>query len=230
MNTNYNLLVAAFGAALILSAGSARSAALVDPSFFGQPNTTYQQWDGFTSPAGPNPPTSVNNPNGTPNWFDTTAATDGAFAIGAPPAAHIYSFSGALNLQADIPAPTLTGPATTTLILQAEVLGAPLDQNFFGVSYAGLAGAPIPPSHITEVDQGSSGSGFGGGDFYYQVQWDGLPAASSYAVAYSPNDVSSSQLSARIDTLTVVPEPVSLGILATSAAALFLHRRRGDKA
>src|SRR5262245_7749080 len=124
-------------AAVLGSGHSATAAPLVNPSFFGQPNTTYQEWDGFTSPAGPNPATIVSNIYGTPNWLDTTASTDGAFNIGPAPNAHIYSFGGVLNLQATIPAPTLSTGATTTLVLQAEVLGSPLDQTLFGVTYSG---------------------------------------------------------------------------------------------
>lgn len=185
---------------------SARAATLVDPSFFGQPNTTYQEWDGFSSPTSPNPATHVNNPYGTPDWFDRTAASDGAFFIGTPPAAHIYSFSGVLNLQATIPNPTLSVGSTTTIIFQAEVLGSPLSQSLFGVSYAGLIGNPLQPAHITEINEGSASSPFGnGGNFYYLIEWDNVPAAASYALTYSASDTSSSQISVRIDTVTTTP-------------------------
>ncbi|HVU86663.1 MAG TPA: dockerin type I domain-containing protein [Pirellulales bacterium] len=190
----------------------ARAATLVNPSFFGQANTTYQEWDGFTSPTGPNPATSVNNAYGTPNWLDTTAATDGAFIIGPPPGSHVYSFSGILNLQATIPNPTLSAGATTTIVFQAEVLGSPLDQALFGVSFAGLSGDALLPAHITETNEGSASSPFGtGGDYYYLVEWDNVPAAASYTLAYSASGTSSSQVSARIDTLTTAPTIVLAG-------------------
>jgi len=201
--------VAIISIAVGLVGNSAEAVPLVNPSFFGQPNTTYQEWDGFTSPTGPNPATHVNNPYGTPNWLDTTATTDGAFIIGPPPSSHIYSFGGVLNLLVTVPTPTLSAGATTTLVLQAEVLGSPLSHSLFGVSYAGLVGDPILPTHITEVNEGELSGGFGGADYYYLVEWDSLPAAASYSVTYSPGETSSSQYSARVDTLTVAP-PVTL--------------------
>ena len=203
------LFSAVGGFSVILAGSSVYGVALVNPAFFGQPNTTYQEWDGFTSPTGPNPATHVDNPYGTPNWLDTTAASDGAFSIGTPPAAHIYSFGGILNLQVTVPTPTLSAGATTTLVLQAEVFGSPLSPALFGVSYAGLVGNPILPTHITEVNEGTLSGGFGGTDYYYLVEWNNLPAAASYSVNYSPGDTSSSQLSARVDTLTTAP-PASL--------------------
>ena len=81
----HNVAVTACAAAAIAMGASARAATLVNPSFFGQANTTYQEWDGFSSPTSPNAATHVNNVYGTPDWFDTTAANDGAFFIGAPP-------------------------------------------------------------------------------------------------------------------------------------------------
>ncbi|HEY4313398.1 MAG TPA: dockerin type I domain-containing protein [Pirellulales bacterium] len=195
----------ALATAFIVAGARASAVPLVNPSFFGQANTTYQEWDGFTSPTGPNPATHVNNPYGTPTWVDTTANTDDAFIIGTPPAAHIYSFDAILNLQATVPAPTLSSGATTTIVFQAEVLGSALDQTLFGVSLAGLMGSPLQPTQITQVDEGVASGGFGGGDFYYRVEWDNVPAASSYTLTYVAGDTSSSQVSARIDTLTTVP-------------------------
>jgi hypothetical protein len=211
-------------------ANTVQAATFVNPSFFGQANTTFQEWDGFTSPAGPNPPTSVSNDYGNPNWFDITNATDGAFAIGKAPNAHIYSFSGTLNLQVDVPAPVLGPGSTTKIVLQAEILGTGLVSSLFGVNYAGLSGSPLLPTNITTTNLGSAGGGFGGDNLLYYVEWDDVPAAASYSITYSPGDTSSSQYAARVDTLTTaVPEPGSLALAGLGAlGALLLFLRRGN--
>ena len=58
---------------------------------------------------------------------------------------------------------------------------------------------------MTETNEGTASGGFGGGDFYYLVEWDNVPASASYALTYSASGTSSSQVSARIDTLTTAP-------------------------
>jgi hypothetical protein len=228
MNKTMHFLAAAT-AAWIVSAGHAPANILTDPSFYGQDNTTFQEWNGFGSAAGPNLPTSYANPYGTPNWFDTTWATDGAFGIGSGPLYRVYSYSGTLNLQADIPAPTLSPGAKTTLVLQAEISGSTLKSDLFHLIYPGLTG-DASPTQVIETDLGSSGSGHGGDSFSYRVVWDNLPAAATYSVSYSPGETSSSQISARVDTLTVVPEPASAGFLCAGAAAWLFGRRRKTRA
>ncbi len=219
------VLIAAVAA--VLATGSAH-AAFVDPAFYGQANTTSQLWNGFTTPGGPNHPTSANNVNGAANAFDSTAATDGAFMAGK----HIYSFSGVVHPEIGVPNFNKGDSYQTAVVLQVEVIGSPIDPSTFTLA-AGSAGSTIAPNSVTAVDIGSSGSGFGGGDYVYTVNWLVAGNSASYTLNFTPNETSSSQIAYRVDTLaslSPVPEPTSIATISLGLIGLAgwrgLRRRR----
>jgi hypothetical protein len=228
-------------AAVGLSAAGTARAGFMDPSFFGQPGTTTQTWTSFTNPSGPNAPTSASNPFGTANAFDTTAATDGVFLIPDPDGMHMYSFSGVLHPEVDVPGANLGALYRTEVVLQVQVLGNPLDANSFALA-AGPNGAAISPMSLSMVNAGGAGA-FPGSDFFYTVTWDVSGSASNSRLTFTPGQPDSSQVAYRVDTLTTlaptaaVPEPasltaLSLGLLGTTcglAAARHLSRRGAPK-
>ena len=233
-------LIAVTSAAAAALAAAAGASAAIDPNvpgftvpaFYGQPATTYQEWAGFTSPAGPNPPTTSTNGAGTADWVDTTTATDGAFLIGSPPTGHVYSFSGTVTPAVTVPVPAATSAGELlTVVLQAEALGNGLSASSFLLTTAG--GSPASPTSLTDTAVPISGGGFGGDQFDYVVTWAGLPAPTgetAYTLDYAAAGTSSSQTAARVDTLTAtaaaVPEPATLGLAGVACVAGLARRRR----
>ncbi len=223
--TRTQKFLVAFGTALgcltaAAGAFAAPNANFTAPSFFGQQGTTYQEWDGYSSAAGPNAPSLSSNPAGTANWYDSTAATDGAFLIGPAPTGHLYSFSGVINPVVTVPSFGRGVNFSTTLILQIEAQGNPIDLSSVKVSPTG--GSSLAYSTSNVVSTPISG-GFGGNDYVYRFSWDNLAGnATGYTFSYSPGQTSSSQIATRVDTLTTlaaaapVPEAsttISLGVL-----------------
>jgi hypothetical protein len=213
LGTALGCLTAATGA----SAGNSPN--FTSPPFFSQAGTTYQEWDGYSSAAGPNPPTFASNTSGTANWFDTTAATDGAFLIGNAPNGHVYSFSGVLNPEVTVPGLGGGSGFATTLILQLETEGNEIDLSSVKLTPAGGTTVAYNTSSVTGTP---ISGGFGGTTYDYLFTWNALPgSAPGYTFDYSTGQTSVSQIATRVDTLTApaaVPEAatnISFGILVS---------------
>ncbi|MGC4030844.1 MAG: hypothetical protein QM754_03720 [Tepidisphaeraceae bacterium] len=146
--------LAVIGLAAVSVASQAFAVTFPAPSFFGQADTTFQQWEGFSSVAGPNAATSVTNTAGTPNYRDSTAATDGAFLIGTPPLGRIYSFSAVVNPEVTVPTPTLAD-GVTDIVLQTQTLGNGLN----AASFFALADGSSTPVLASSVELTTAGSG-----------------------------------------------------------------------
>jgi hypothetical protein len=212
------LLIAVTG--VVLASGSAR-ADFVDPVFYGQPNTTYQLWDGFTSVGGPNTPTAKDNPNsGTLDAYDSTASTDGAIL----PGGLIYSPRGILHPEIVLPNFNLGSDYQTEIILQVSIQGRALDLGSFSLT-AGSGGATFSPASATD-----DGGGF------YTVDWVVAGNAASYTLNFAAGSAHSAQAAYRVDTLAseisnngnAVPEPASIASMAIGllAAGFWIKRRR----
>ena len=219
-------------AAVLVAAGPASAATdryvagFTVPAFYGAANTTYQEWNGFSAPAGPNAPTAATNAAGTANWLDRAAATDGAFLIGTAPNGHVYSSSGTVVPEATVPVPVAGARFTTTLVYQTEVAGTGLDTTSFALTGGGTT---VAPSAVVYTSTPITG-GFGGTTFDYTVTFAGLPAtAAGYTLDYAALGTSASQVTARLDTLTgpaAVPEPASAAAVALAGLAAAGRRRR----
>src|SRR5690349_5233913 len=100
----------------------------VAPAFRGSADTTYQEWDVFASPDGPNAPDVADvNANGTADLYDfnpSTGDTDGVFVLGS---GNLYSFSGTPHMHADIPGFNLGAGYETTIVFQLRNLGTEVD-------------------------------------------------------------------------------------------------------
>jgi hypothetical protein len=213
------LLIAATVA--VLASGSAR-AGFVDPIFYGQANTTYQLWDGFSSAGGPNDPTDKDNPNsGTFDAYDSSAAANGTILAGGN---HLYSFMGIVTPRIEFPNFNLGSDYQTEIVLQANVQGNPLDLDSFTLT-ADSGGASFSPKSATD-----DGTGF------YTVEWTVTGNAASYTLNFAASDLHSAQNAYRVDTLAsavpnsggAVPEPASIASISIGlfAAGLWGMRHR----
>lgn len=214
-------LLAVVGLAGVSLASPAFAVTFPAPSFFGQANTTFQQWEGFSSATAPNAATAVTNTAGTPTYRDSSAPASGGFLIGTPPLARIYSFSGVITPEITVPTPTLAD-GVTDIVLQTQTFGTLLDAaSFYALADAGT------PVLATDVELVVTGSGSGAVNTY-TVTWDDLPSATGYTLSYAAAGSSSSQVGARVDTFTSVsvPEPTALAGLALIGAGLLRRRSR----
>lgn len=226
-----------FAGAIVLTGGAA-SAAFVTPTDWTRPindavaastRTTYQEWNVFTSTAGPNDPdvAEVNPDLGTgpnpskANVYDTSG---GSFVTGG---GNIYSFAVATLNDADVPSYGLGASATTEVLFQVRTLGTELDYNNVRLDYNdGTTDQTISFTERQELERVTLG-GFGGSQ---------VDTLFRFTIPYGPNtfkiefDASGSSMSTdrvSIDTLTAVPEPASLGMLA-AGGLLALRRRRAN--
>ena len=191
------------------------------PAFVGQANSTLQEWQGFTTTTGQNTPTTFSNSAGAPVWFDSTSPyTSGnvVLLLGANADnnfhGRIYSPTATLHPQIDVPLPSV-GTGLTQIVLQAAILvgGNELDLSSF-VAKSGIT--TYLPTSITSstID----------GNIVYNATWSNLPATTAYTLNYAPLGTSSSQVAARVDTVSAVPEPATLAV--AGLGGLLLIRRR----
>jgi hypothetical protein len=183
--------------------------------------STYQEWNGFASVAGPNTPAAMTNTAGTANAFDATAATDGAFLTGG----HIYSFSAATDPTITFSVPAAGTGSYQSVTLQAETLGNEI--NLSAVSLTANGGAAVPPLSETLLAQSALG-GFGGFQDDYEFVWAVPVSAAGYTISFPAAEPSMSWAGARVDTATAaaVPEPASAGVLGVVLVTLARRRRR----
>lgn len=116
------------GAAALVFSLSANSVlgAFVAPSYRGDVNTTYQEWNIFTSAtAGNLPDVASSNLNGTAALTELTGL--GFVTSGG----NIYSFSGATSFTVDVPDFDLGGGYLTNAVVQIRTQGTPVDTASF---------------------------------------------------------------------------------------------------
>ena len=217
----------------------AANAAFVTPEQWTRPTseaeavagrTTYQEWNVFASPGGPNDPDVAEwNPNagagpnaGKANLFDSSGAS---FVTGG---GNIYSPSAALALDADVPSFGLGAEYRTTVLFQVRSLGSELDYDTVRLTYADGGGTSqtISADSRRELARVQLG-GFGGAQvdtlFAFEVPFS--PA--SFKIEFDGAESSVSLDAVAVDTLTsVVPEPGALALGFGGAALLMARSRR----
>lgn len=194
--------------------------------------TTYQQWDSILStatstPAGPNAPTTVVNPNSTgsltDNIWDTAYPSDGAFAAGTD----IYSFSGVLNPEIDIAGYGISGNQLN-VVVELQTLGSAIDTSLLTVN--GVAASSLPGYSTYEAynDGGSTFGGFGTAYLIDNVWTFTTTDTSQLKLNFGWGVTSAAFQGALVDTrsfVAPVPEPASMAALGMGALALLRRRR-----
>lgn len=188
----------------------ATQAAFITPTFRGEANTTYQAWNEFVTPEGPNAPdVALSNPNGTPDAVDLSGAS---FVTSG---GNIYVQGGLLQLKATIPDYALGNAAKTNVVVQVRTLGSIIDTDT--VLWNGVAF-----DHATLLVDTPLVGGFGGVIQEWAFEWDNLPGNFSLnTLLITGADLSVSLDRLSVDTQAVpVPEVSSLGLLAACSVLL----------
>lgn len=191
-------------------------AGLVAPGFRGGADTTYQEWNTFTSALnGPNLPDVGNsNPNGTAQLFQTTP---GAFLTSG---GNIYAPSTPTTFVVNVPDFNRGSSFFTTAILQIRILGTNIDLS--SVRFNGLA------FDRSELMNETPLGGFGGTLRDWRFEWNNIAGNLDMNVFRFNSAESSMSLDrAAIDTtFSAVPEPTSGLLLSGAIVAGLLRRRR----
>jgi len=186
--------------------------------------TTYQEWDNFIPPGGPNAPYIASiNPNGTPNAFDSSSATSGGFNSGG----NIYSFSGVITPRAIVPTFNLAGHVLNVQV-QVQTRGSTIVDT---LTANGIAVSTLPNFSHTSVIASSLGAQ---GNVINEIWKFTLPADPAGLQLDWAWGVTSASLDViRVDTQSVaVPEPAAIALCGTAGVgwALLAWRRRGRDA
>lgn len=181
-------------------------------------NSTYAQWESFTSPAGPNVPDAGQFiggalPGSAPAWnvFDTSG---GSFVTGG---GNIYAPAAATSISVIVPGFDLGGSYTTTVLLQVRTQGTePLASSF---SIGGVQ--PVQTQELLRQPLG----GFGGFlvDALYRFELPGN--ANGYTLRFDAAASSMSLDRVAVDTFASVPTPGVPALLGIGGLAASRRRR-----
>lgn len=209
------------GLALLLASilQGVATADLIAPGFRGSGNSTYQEWNTFTSALGGInvPDVASSNPNGLASLVQSIP---GAFVTSG---GNVYSPGSQVSFNIEVPDYGLGASFLTTAILQIRTQGTL--PNVSGAMFNGL----LPDS--TEMLSETPLGGFGGFLRDWRIQWNGVSGnAGLNSIVFSSVETSMSLDRIAVDTITSpVPEPTSLSLVLLSilpATGLYRFRVR----
>ena len=146
-------------------------------------NSLYAQWERFTSPSGPNAPDVGSFVGGTlpPEAlafaaFDAAWQTSGSFITSG---GNIYSFSGIVEPQVNIPGFGLGDGFDTPILVQFRTQGVEADYDNI------LLNGVIEPVEVTELFRDTIGGPFGGALVDFLVRFEVEGNATAYDVTFA---------------------------------------------
>lgn len=179
-------------------------------------NSSYAQWESFTSLSGPNTPdagSSFVGPITNVTQFNVTASGTGAGVLGS---GNIYSGGAAMNVTVTVPGFAVDPSNPSVLLLQTRTQGTEI--NPVTVLLNGVA-----PTRVTELARTSLGAQGAMVDTAWR--WDLSGSASLYTITFAgaaPTFLSLDRLA--VDLFTV-PAPGAGAVLALGALAAARRRR-----
>ena len=215
-------LTVCFGAT---SAFAVDATSFVDPAFFGNADTTSNEWDVFSSQVFNAPDVSADSTHG----GSTLSVSGPGFVSGS---SNFYAFSGNYNANADIVAPSVAAAGTHVVVQTSGTLG-----------YSGVSSVQIfddggsllsdSPFSETELFNGTVSSSFGPVTQVERMWEFWLPGyTGDFGVAWT-NGQHSSFNGLRVDSLAAsstpaaaVPEPSSVVMISIALAGLCSVLRR----
>ncbi|MBX9654394.1 hypothetical protein K2Y11_12335 [bacterium] len=204
---------AVFGLAFSLTSVQA---AFVVPGFRGEANTTYQEWNIFSSTAGPNAPDVANsNVNGTANVVELSG---GAFVTSG---GNIYSPTFVTSFSVTVPDFNLGSGYITNAVIQIRTQGTNVDNS--SVLFNGVSAVSATLLHSEVL------GGFGGNLEDWEYVFSNVPSNLSLdTITFHAAGSSMSLDRLSVDTQAVaVPEVSSFLMIGVAAATVFgIARRR----
>ncbi|MEM8739075.1 MAG: hypothetical protein AAGG38_11445 [Planctomycetota bacterium] len=185
------------------TAPSWRPASLAEAS---ATQTTYQAWDLFDAPAGPNPPDlAALNPNGQADAYDTSNAS---FVTSS---GNVYSPTAVISFEAVVPNYDQGAGYKTEFVVQLRTQGNELDTA--SLTLDGVLANTLADYTYIELNRVVLG-GFGGGLVDHRFSFSATGNAASHTLAWAGAASSVSQDLIAIDTRAVlIPEPASIALL-----------------
>ena len=163
-------------------------------------DSTYAEWNIFSSPEGPNAPDIGTFVGGTlpttapSNVFDAAWETSGSFITGG---GNIYSFNGAIEPRADFQGFDLGATFETTIVLQIRTLGSEPDLTSM------LVNDTHAPTQTIELDRIPLGGEFGGVQVDNLIEFVVPGNAAAYTITWVSAESSCSLDRVILDTYTV---------------------------
>lgn len=211
-------LVSRTAVAALLASFAVAQADFITPAFRGGTDTTYQRWEAFLTPTGPNPPDVADvNPNGTADLVELSGqsfVTSGG---------NIYSFAVATDFDVTVPDYNYGAGYVTDVVVQIRTQGTGIDLS--SVLWNGIS--PDDSELLFEQLLG----GFGGALQDWKFTWDDLPGNIAVnLLSFNAQGSSMSLDRLAIDTqATAVPEASTLMLVGVAACSLAVLRLRGRK-
>jgi hypothetical protein len=199
--------------------------------------TTYQHWDTFSSQTANAPDIASINPNGVPNAFDANHPGSNSIVTST---GNLYAGSGIIRMNTVVPGFGIDDAAATRFLLQvtttanalfdedglwtAATPDNPTESDFSRLLVNGQRVDTLPSFTYERLNfvRGSSPTSF---NYERAIRFELPGSADSYTIEWTAPRGSTGMAEIAVDTITVVPEPATLGLLAM-AGVLALRRRR----